>query len=84
MNKEIINKLQKELDIAINKKETIKGGLGDVYRKSYYDLKDRIDEAIEYIENCEWEDYPIQTTTHHKLKEEIIGKVLLNILKGEE
>lgn len=47
-------------------------------------LQERNDEAIEYIENCEWEDYPIQTTTHHKLREEIIGKVLLNILKGEE
>lgn len=47
-------------------------------------LEDRINKAIEYIENCEWEDYPIQTTTHHKLREEIIGKELLKILGVED
>ena len=74
MNKEIINKLQKELDIAINKKETLKGGLGDVYRKSYYDLKDRIDEAIEYIESY-MPNYDFDKTNLIKV---------LEILRGEE
>lgn len=30
---------------------TLKGGLDDVYRKSYYDLKERIDKAIKKIDN---------------------------------
>ena len=44
-------------------------------------LNNIIDKAIEYINNCEWEDYPLNTKTYHKLKEEKEGINLLNILK---
>lgn len=35
----------------MNKEELLKGGLDDVYRKSYYDLKARIDKALKKINN---------------------------------
>lgn len=33
----------------MNKEELLKGELDDIYRKYYFDLKKRIDKAIEYI-----------------------------------
>ena len=84
MNKELREEM--EFLITCNDKSITPDVRDDVEMTLKYidELEEKIEEAIEYIENCEWEDYPIQTTTHHKLREEIIGKVLLDILKGEE
>ena len=45
-------------------------------------LRDRIDKAIEYIEQCEWEDYDDDTPAEEKLYSINVLK-LLDILKGE-
>lgn len=78
-----IYKLQKELDKTINKKETLKGESDDIYRKYYFDLKERIDKAIEYIENEETyeEGYCDGNLMIYKDRLEY---ELLNILRGED
>lgn len=81
MNKEKINKLQKELDIAINKKETLKGGLDDVFRKYYFDLKEIIDKATKEVKEL-YEMAKEQDSDNVNLIDRL--EIILNILRGEE
>lgn len=82
-NEDLVKKLQKELDKAINKKETLKGGLDDIYRKYYFDLKERIDKAIEYIGNHKL-DFKQGTTTFGSERLTMEERKLIDILRGED
>ena len=66
----------------MNKKELLKGGLDDIFRKYYFDLKERIDKAIEYLKYnaCYEEDTKIFCDD---LNYDLCSE-LLNILEGED
>ena len=73
----------------MNKEELLKGGLDDVYRKSYYDLKARINKAIDYIENNDLYTQDIDYDYDDNMvlsppTDELERKELLEILRGED
>lgn len=76
----------------MNKEELLKGGLDEVYRKSYYDLKARIDKAIEVLTDYEEDFVSIYETSWFVNKNDDektyscgeYQKLLLEILRGED